>query len=632
MVNVKLTWEDNSTGALEETGQELDIWTDSPSFVPNVPINYMEARHPWMRLPPIAAGVETLDLPLKTPVTFVKFRVRQYNANGSGPWSLARVVTIAQAVGVLVPQAPINLGGVVSGGTVTPPPPPPIDPPPPPPPIGGGGTSSNYSYVNQFSGVQGQNQWSYKDASGANMTYSVADNLWNGSQLYQGIWNGGMHPGPTVGAMLRWTAPSNGTALVSGTFNLVTSAGSSGVVVTIKHNATTIHGPQTLVTADVQTINETVVVVAGDTIDFIVAPNSGNTYASTAMAPVISLTTDGSTPANPTVSSVLPAAATIAFGGSQSLTVTLSSAPSVFASVVMSSSDITKVVAPSTLIIPAGQSSALVTVTGVAFGASTITATYNSSSKSAVVTVGSPVSISWPNAPLGGTVILDHNFNTVAPLIMGFNNTQIVSDATAPFSPSSVARHRIEAFNGSGGDETYYRTGSFRELYVGFYWRMNPQFQGRIVPNKLWFIRSEGFTNTFFGVYGGPNTGQSNFYLAAGPNTGTINNAHLFNGDPIGNCYPNTGASANVVPGVWYKVESSILSSSTPTSRDGRLRIWLNEVLVVDYPNFNMCGPQGQPMNQIVWNETWDNTQDMGVSNTVPWEHYMDHWYIVGKN
>lgn len=115
MANVKLTWEDNSTGALEETGQELDIWTDSPSFVPNVPINYMEARHPWMRLPPIAAGVETLDLPLKTPVTFVKFRVRQYNANGSGPWSLARVVTIAQAVGVLVPQAPINLGGVVSG-------------------------------------------------------------------------------------------------------------------------------------------------------------------------------------------------------------------------------------------------------------------------------------------------------------------------------------------------------------------------------------------------------------------------------------------------------------------------------------------------------------------------------------
>jgi len=86
-----------------------------------------------MRLPPIAAGVETLDLPLKTPVTFVKFRVRQYNANGSGPWSLARVVTIAQAVGVLVPQAPINLGGVVSGGTVTPPPPP-VDPPPPPPP------------------------------------------------------------------------------------------------------------------------------------------------------------------------------------------------------------------------------------------------------------------------------------------------------------------------------------------------------------------------------------------------------------------------------------------------------------------------------------------------------------------
>jgi len=34
MVAVKLTWEDNSTGTLNETGQEIEIWTDSPTIGP----------------------------------------------------------------------------------------------------------------------------------------------------------------------------------------------------------------------------------------------------------------------------------------------------------------------------------------------------------------------------------------------------------------------------------------------------------------------------------------------------------------------------------------------------------------------------------------------------------------------
>ena len=108
IVAVKLTWEDTSTGALDETGREIDIWTDSPSFVPNVPINYTEARHPWMRLPPIAAAVEEIIIPLRAPVTFVKFRVRQYNAKGNGSWANPILIPVTQAVGSEVPSAPID--------------------------------------------------------------------------------------------------------------------------------------------------------------------------------------------------------------------------------------------------------------------------------------------------------------------------------------------------------------------------------------------------------------------------------------------------------------------------------------------------------------------------------------------
>ena len=121
MVAVKLTWDDNSTGSLDETGQEIEIWTDSPSFVPNISINYMEARHPWMRLPPIAAGVEEAIIQLKAPVTFVKFRVRQYNAQGNGVWAIPVTVPVTQVTGSAVPPAPTNLGMILTGDTPTPP-------------------------------------------------------------------------------------------------------------------------------------------------------------------------------------------------------------------------------------------------------------------------------------------------------------------------------------------------------------------------------------------------------------------------------------------------------------------------------------------------------------------------------
>jgi hypothetical protein len=435
---VKLTWEDISTGDTDETGQELDVYTDSASFVPTVPIDYAGARHPWMRLPPLAAGVETLDLPLKTPVTFVKFRVRQYNANGPGPWSLARVVTIAQAVGVLVPQAPINLGGVVSGGTVTPPPPP-VDPPPPPPPTGGGGASSNYVFTSQFSSTQGSNQWSYKDANGTDLTYNSTLGYYTGAQPYQVLWNGGIHPGTTVGTVLRWTAPAAGVALVSGSVNLASAVGSNGVTFTIKHDAATIDGPVSLTTTAPYTISESVTVLAaGEVIDFIVAPISGNSYCNTTLTPAINFTTDGSTPANPTVSALSPSSLGVSVGAVQSLTVTLSSAPASVASVSVSSSDPTKATVPATVSVAAGQLSANIPVTGVAAGSSTITATYNNSNKTAAVTVSNPASGSWSNAPVGGTVLKDTPLNDIVGFIDDYpvpgNHIETISDAI--FSPS----------------------------------------------------------------------------------------------------------------------------------------------------------------------------------------------------
>ena len=631
---VKLTWEDISTGDTDETGQELDIYTDSASFVPTVPIDYAGARHPWMRLPPLAAGVETLDLPLKTPVTFVKFRVRQYNANGPGPWSLARVVTIAQAVGVLVPQAPINLGGVVSGGTVTPPPPP-VDPPPPPPPTGGGGASSNYVFTSQFSSTQGSNQWSYKDANGTDLTYNSTLGYYTGAQPYQVLWNGGIHPGTTVGTVLRWTAPAAGVALVSGSVNLASAVGSNGVTFTIKHDAATIDGPVSLTTTAPYTISESVTVLAaGEVIDFIVAPISGNSYCNTTLTPAINFTTDGSTPANPTVSALSPSSLGVSVGAVQSLTVTLSSAPASVASVSVSSSDPTKATVPATVSVAAGQLSANIPVTGVAAGSSTITATYNSSNKTAAVTVSNPASGSWSNAPAGGTVLKDTPLNDIVGFIDDYpvpgNHIETISDAI--FSPTKGLVHRLDPFARTGGGQVRFVAPTlYRELYAGMYWRSNPQFQGRIVVNKMFFLRSSSIqSNGFIGWMARNPSGNASGPLVFAVNGGASNQHILGPTSDSGSFFfPNVG-NGNVSAGVWYKLEWRLRASTTMTSQDGAYQLWINGVLVSSYLNINYSNGTG--LDEWVMNQTWDGSGDMGSSNTVTWEHYLDHLMLVGKN
>jgi len=637
-ITCKATWTDRSSGIEDELGQEIHIWTDSPSFRPDVPIDYAVAPHPWMRLLPIAAGVVEAEFRLELPVTFATFRVRQYNANGNGDWSIPTTLPISPTAGTGVPPSPTGLGlVVVSGAAPPPPPPPPVDPPPPPPPAGGGGAASNYVFATQFSGVQGQNQWSYLDANGVPMTYSSSNQVWNGAQAYQDVWAGGIHPGTSVGSLVRWTAPSGGTALVSGTVNLYAASGTAGVTFQIKHNAASIEGPTSLTNTTPIAISETVVMSSGDTLDFIVTAIGSNTNCSTGLAPVIQFTTDGSTPAAPTLSTLSPATASVTVSGSLSLTATLTSAQATSASIGLASSDVTKATVPATVTVPAGQTSALVTVTGVAAGSSTITATYNSTSKQSVITVANPPSGSWANAPAGGVVLLDHSFSTATTtgLTTPYNNTVIVSDASAPFSGPNVARQRLEALARFGGDElTYQSPSNYREMYFGLYWRTNPQFQGRIVGNKLFFLRGVPGVNGVFVMGGGPNQGGGGFYLVWSFNTGMLNNSHLPGDGAFGNV---AGSDSTIIPGLWYKIECHIRASTTASSRDGFIRWWINGALTGSYDNINYASQTataGSPgfLNQWVWNQTWDGSGDMGSSNTVPWEHYVDHVYIVGKN
>lgn len=233
------------------------------------------------------------------------------------------------------------------------------------------------------------------------------------------------------------------------------------------------------------------------------------------------------------------------------------------------------------------------------------------------------MSAAFSNEPSGATQRLDHAWNSTAGFEDVYRSTAIVTDGTAPLSPSNVARHRLEAFAKDGGGQIhYYLPGTYRDMFVGCWWKLNAGFQGRSVFDKMFFMRGPD-SNGVFGLYGGPTKGGS-FTLCFVHNSGNVDNSHTMAGHLGLQGFPNVGP-ATVTPGTWFKIEAYLKSSTTLTSRDGIVKWWVNGIPAGSYTNINY-GPAG--LNEWVWTETWDRSGDMGTVNTVAWEHYMDQLYI----
>ncbi len=225
---------------------------------------------------------------------------------------------------------------------------------------------------------------------------------------------------------------------------------------------------------------------------------------------------------------------------------------------------------------------------------------------------------------------------------------QIGSDAGEPVSPSSITQSILYPNATTGGQQTIWPKNTaaakpLREMYVALTWKLNSDFEGNIVGNKLFFVAAQDWTfgapatNGVFMLYG-PRYGPWTF--AFSHNSGNLNNSHVCGGDEIGNiCYPNAGGSAQVSRNVWYTLEVHVKASSTPTARDGFVKWWLNESLVGNIQNFNYGGGI---CNQFQINHTWDNsagyqpynaaTNPLGRDPSKMWIHSIGHVYISAPN
>jgi len=235
----------------------------------------------------------------------------------------------------------------------------------------------------------------------------------------------------------------------------------------------------------------------------------------------------------------------------------------------------------------------------------------------------------WTNEPAGASVVVDCPFNSVGGcgILDAYSSSQIVSDGSAPISPSSVVKSTFSAGNTSGGMQLNYVTPQIQsEMYVGLIWRTNPEFQGNpgSYSNKMFFIRGPGANGLLlmYGPSGGPH--QAVF----GHNTGGgLDNSHVCSFDLGLICYPNVNIPSAALPrGTWTKLEMYVKKSTTNTSRDGIVRWWVNGVLVGNYTTLNYAGAG---LNEWVWSEAWDGTFN---PNHVEWNHFIDHLHVSIPN
>lgn len=238
---------------------------------------------------------------------------------------------------------------------------------------------------------------------------------------------------------------------------------------------------------------------------------------------------------------------------------------------------------------------------------------------------------SWPNEPSGSTLINDWNWSSCPG--GGWQGAtgcgSIVSDSTGPFSPSGVLQFQLNPGQNSGGGDPYLDFTPSNEIYVGFWWKPSNPFDG--LPhfvNKVGFLWTDvNYGQLVWYMFGSQKGGPYQF----GPQLEmpAVSNSHLGNGygDPVGswNLFGNTG-NGTIPLGQWNRIEIYAKNSTTPSSRDGILRWWMNGVLVGNYTTANL------PCCWRSWQFTpaWDGS--FTPIQTSSFSHRWDHIRISKPN
>lgn len=208
----------------------------------------------------------------------------------------------------------------------------------------------------------------------------------------------------------------------------------------------------------------------------------------------------------------------------------------------------------------------------------------------------SPASAQWPNEPAGSTVQMDWSFAAGLTGTGGYNFTNggfslVTNDSSAPLSPSNVAQCLYPpGFAGGvscgklelstiGGDDT--------RAYLGMWIFVSNPFQGHPSEvNKIWQLHDFAINNSFHLEMWGA---SAPYHLAVvlQYSTPQLNNSQM-GCAPFDTCnlFANV-ASDTLSLGAWHRIEACTVASTTTSSANGVVKIWLDGVLVFNYTNAN---------------------------------------------
>jgi hypothetical protein len=201
----------------------------------------------------------------------------------------------------------------------------------------------------------------------------------------------------------------------------------------------------------------------------------------------------------------------------------------------------------------------------------------------------------------------------------------IQSDATAPYSPSSVGQIRFPAGFGSGNAPAVLEkvwSGTNKTLYVSFWLKLSSN----------WYGNDAGVNKIFHFWIGDSNRLVLN---ARGTGNGTLTAEVELQGIVAGGNYdagktalfePNLGPSGTIVRGQWLHWEAIFTGNSSGTA-DGKVEWWINGAKVGSYSGLQFISGTG------IWQEMeWSPTYG-GSGAAVPATQYqwIDHIRISGK-
>ena len=267
-------------------------------------------------------------------------------------------------------------------------------------------------------------------------------------------------------------------------------------------------------------------------------------------------------------------------------------------------------------------------VTAVAVGTAQITATSEGQSGSAPLDVPAPGA---SNEPSGMTVISDRPFNALNELGWTDAGSQgsIVSDATAPASPSSVLRMHMPAGFGEGGGpfSGNHTLPNNRTLYVRYSGKFSSNWQGSSsgVDKTFYVYTSTGVPSVYFNMSGSgvvakvPQIAGQDIVRPGKP---------LVSGDQL-----NPDWAPNLVPGVrvplgsWHTIEF-VLVGNTAGASDGSIDWWVNGVHVGSYTGIQFIA------GAALWNVfhyTMLYSGNVATNPTSAQDVFFDHIYLSGK-